>query len=569
MRRLLAAVTLIALPLSALALDYTPGTQVYTDASSFTTAEKAAISVLTNAKAVSGNPDGSFRAHRTLNRAEFTKIAADLYIRAQGMDPDAINADPASCFPDVQGSAWYVRPVCRAKMWGLVSGNADGLFHPERPVNYAEAVKIMDKVFGYELPMIKYAPPGPQWYEVYLLAAQHHQVSLPIAPGDLITRGTMARLAAAFYAESKGELALYRAAERGETIHSSSSSRSSSSASAQSSVSSNSSSSRSSSSSVSSVSSSISSSSSVMAARPVRSHFLVTGSETPAIASATFTAVNEPVLVRGAEIKLERKINSIDAMFITDAQGHTLGQLTLDHLNDNTDKTWKGTFAASGAFTIPKNEDGTLAVTLRLKPATQGGYSEELVQVDTFRITAQGVWSQNSYNSAPQGFAFPVHQTAQANLTDVHSVLPVSDALPLGNNQVLAAFSFGGTAVPSASLRLEEVAFQVAKSSDIAVANWQLGVPETNERIACSVNGDTVTCSGIPDTFGTLTAGPRVLRLYGDVTLSGGAQNPSLQISINQPGGPGEIGAIHWTDGSAHFTWTDLDSPIARSTRFQ
>jgi hypothetical protein len=64
-----------------------------------------------------------------------------------------------------------------------------------------------------------------------MLAAEERGVSLPssVEPDHSLTRGQMARLAAAFVAENDGELDAYRAAERGqfESVPSSSSSSSS------------------------------------------------------------------------------------------------------------------------------------------------------------------------------------------------------------------------------------------------------------------------------------------------------------------------------------------------------
>ena len=75
MKRSLLFAAAFLLPLTAFALSFTDSTSNYTDSSTFTTAERAGISVLTNIGAVQGNPDGTFAADRTLNRAEFTKIA--------------------------------------------------------------------------------------------------------------------------------------------------------------------------------------------------------------------------------------------------------------------------------------------------------------------------------------------------------------------------------------------------------------------------------------------------------------------------------------------------------------
>ncbi len=84
----------------------------------------------------------------------------------------------------------------------------------------------------------------------------------------------------------------------------------------------------------------------------------------------------------------------------------------------------------------------------------------------------------------------------------------------------------------------------------------------------CAVSDTLVSCIAIPDELGTLT-GPRTLRLFGDVSVDSGASSPFLQLSLNQAGSVGQSGAIQWTDGTGHFVWTELPSPVARGTMWK
>ncbi len=544
MRKLLSIIVGLSLPLAVLALDYSDATGRYTDPS-FTRSEAAAISVLTNAGVVSGNDDGSFLPRRTLNRAEFAKIA----VLSAGIEVSVAG----NCFPDVRNE-WFARYVCTAKKRGIVQGNPDGLYHPERNVNYAEAVKILAGLYGYDVSMQL----GDAWFAPFLRAADERGVLLPVAldPGALLTRGQMARLTAAVMAEAAGELDLYRAAENGETVASSSSSSSSSS-----SISSSSSSSSTSS------SSSFSSTSTVLDL-PVRSRFLVLGERTKPIAALTFFADKEAIFVRSVEIKLERKVLSFDTMYLVDENGVQIGQVSLDRLFDSTDKTWRASFSG-GTYRIPKGTERQLAIEALLKERDKGGGSDELVKVEDFRMTAQGEDSGSNYNAIkPDSLVFPKHQTAQGRITSVVNALSETDSLPLGTNQVIGAFTFRGTHVSGAELRVENLEFQISKSSSVTVTNWQLGTGESSLRTPCTVNELIVSCYTIPAEIGTIPNEPRTLRLYGDVALEAGAQDYFLQVSLNQPGNPETIGAVQWTDGSGHFRWTELSSPVARSARF-
>ncbi|MFA6523479.1 MAG: S-layer homology domain-containing protein [Candidatus Peribacteraceae bacterium] len=53
-----------------------------------------------------------------------------------------------SCFPDVGADAWYQQYVCDAAAKGYVKGYTDGTFKPGRPVSRSEAVKMVLTVFG-------------------------------------------------------------------------------------------------------------------------------------------------------------------------------------------------------------------------------------------------------------------------------------------------------------------------------------------------------------------------------------------------------------------------------------
>lgn len=562
----------ILVPSLAFALNYSDATGKYTDAGRFTDSEAAAISVLTNLGTIGGNPDGSFQTSRGLNRAEFAKIVISLYIQMQTADGSEYKwyeggefSAGQKCFPDVSLNDWFGAFVCEGKFRGFFEGNPDGKFHPERGVNYAEAVTMLVRIFGYDLPHMT----GP-WYSTYLRAAADHEVALSEDPNpaQAITRGQAVRLAAAFVAEHEGELDLFRDAERGESVQSSSmrsSNRSSSSMSTSSSSSSSSTSSR-----ASSVSSGSSSSATTtgLPDLPVRSHFLVLGERTEPIAALKVFNELEGVYLRSVRVHLDSDVDSIDTLFLVDEFGTEIGQVPLDRLYDSSEQTYRATFSGT-AYKIPKGKQIVLAVEARMKPrGSGGGGSDELVVVDSLQIGVEGEDSTSTYTAVSQAVS-PGHQTAQARITSVTNALNTTDSFPLGTNQLVGAFTFAGTRVDGAELKVRSVAFQVSKSSDVTVTNWELGATDTSDRVSCTVSSDVVTCGNIPDSLGTLTSGPRTLRLFGNVSLSQGAVSPFLQVSINQPGTVGTPGDISWTDGSATFTWTELIQPIARSTKFQ
>jgi hypothetical protein len=584
MRKLILPSALVVLfPLTALALNYADRSWQYKDAP-FSKAEAVAISVLTNLGAVSGNPDGTFAPDRSVNRAEFLKIALKSHPTISVSSADAQN-----CFPDVRKPDWFSSAVCLAKQKGIVGGYPDGLFKPGRPVNYVEALKMLEIL--YDVPWNKQCvpltpnpespcnwedlkvPSGSPWYQLNVDWARKEGLLLPISISyDFpLTRGQVARLVASFRANADGELAKYREAELGKTSSSSSTSQSSASSVSSVASSASSASSESSASSVSSTSSvsSASSSSSVTLDLPARSHLLLLGQKTPALASAVFTAPLEPVRIRIAEVTLRQKASFIDSLELVDDKGVLIGRLPL-YSGDINELTWRTTFDSSGAYLIPKGAEQVLAVRARLKDRSSGGFPEKIVEVDKIKLSVDGEWSGTSYNSAPTTMTYPQHQTAQGQITSVTNALSPRGVLPVGSNQMLAAFSFSGTAVPGAYVAVENLEFQVSKSSGIVVSNWQLGAKDSAVRVQCSVNASTISCLAIPAEIGVLSSsGPLVLQLFGDVAVDQGAQSQYLKVDLNDPGMIGSNGAVRWTDGVGHYTWTELSNPIAGGTDWE
>jgi hypothetical protein len=145
MKRLSTILLGLSFALPVFALNFSESNLPYSDVRAGT-AESAAISVLTDEGIVSGYPDGTFRPSRTLNRAEFLKIVLE---SASSLNVSA--SDAASCFPDMHQEDWFSRYVCFAKNHEFIGGYPDGTFKPVNSVNYAEALKMLSTMYGYEL----------------------------------------------------------------------------------------------------------------------------------------------------------------------------------------------------------------------------------------------------------------------------------------------------------------------------------------------------------------------------------------------------------------------------------
>ncbi len=161
------------------------------------------VSYLVGKGAIAGYPDGNFRPKDKVNRAEFLKMV----FRARGtVEPAA-----GSCFPDVPVDAWYAPYVCAAKRRGIINGYRVGsryIFRPERPIVFAEAIKIALLAYGNEIE----EGSGSQWYAPYVNVLDRRNI-LPAwsnIPWEEITRERAADLIARLVRHSEESSAPHR-----------------------------------------------------------------------------------------------------------------------------------------------------------------------------------------------------------------------------------------------------------------------------------------------------------------------------------------------------------------------
>ncbi|MBD3156597.1 hypothetical protein GF369_02090 [Candidatus Peregrinibacteria bacterium] len=141
-----------------------------------------AIDYLQNEGVVEGYGDGTYKPGNSINRAEFTKIA----LLASGYEPEG-----STCFPDVTDQ-WFAPYVCKAQDLGLVDGYPDGMFKPERPINFVEAGKIVSNGLNLGLDETN----QNEWFHKYIKALEEDSaIPLTIDTFDqYINRGEMAEM---------------------------------------------------------------------------------------------------------------------------------------------------------------------------------------------------------------------------------------------------------------------------------------------------------------------------------------------------------------------------------------
>lgn len=95
-----------------------------------------------------GYPDGSFKPEGNITRAEFAAVA----VRVKGLAnaAEAATGLPTG-FTDVPTWNWASGIVGTAAKAGIVNGVGHGLFAPQAPVKYEEAITMLVRALGYEV----------------------------------------------------------------------------------------------------------------------------------------------------------------------------------------------------------------------------------------------------------------------------------------------------------------------------------------------------------------------------------------------------------------------------------
>lgn len=106
-----------------------------------------AVSRLELLNVLKGYPDGSFKPEGSITRAEFAAVA----VRVKGLAAVAeASKGLPSGFSDVPAGHWAAGYVGVAGSTGIVKGIGGGLFAPNAPVKYEEAVTMLVRALGYE-----------------------------------------------------------------------------------------------------------------------------------------------------------------------------------------------------------------------------------------------------------------------------------------------------------------------------------------------------------------------------------------------------------------------------------
>jgi len=466
-----------------------------------------------------------------------------------------------NCFPDIRATDWFADPVCRAKALGMVRGNAD----PDVPESMWRFEPSRDVQYEEAVKVLVqlYALPisgdteGDDWYVPYLKAASDLELDI-----DGLQAGD--RITRGEMARLVANFLAYSTGQLGEL-------RSAEGTSSSSRQSTTSSSSRSSSSrSAGSMSSSSSSRSNIGSGqfdpnndRQVRSSVLLLGGDSAILAGVKFFSNNEPVMVDEITVTLVSGSNSVSSLLIYTAEGELLGTATSV---SGSNSIFRARIPA-GRFELPRRENRTIYVRARLKDADNGGVSGENIQVASVQLDGQGVWSNEEYSTTSSD-SFLISETAIGGITKIENVGPADGVITSANGQLLGQFKFtGGSSDDAHEVRVTGLTFTIEQTGGVTLSNAFVRTDAGGEQSNCTVSSSTVTCSSIPASIGEVD-GTKTIRVYGDVSVPSNATNPSLRLVLSEPGTTSTAGAVTWTDGETTFTWVSFNQPVVQGTKF-
>ena len=280
------------------------------------------------------------------------------------------------------------------------------------------------------------------------------------------------------------------------------------------------------------------------------------------LAGVKFFSTSEPVQVTAITVNIASAAPSVDSFLVYDAEDRLLGTAT-----QQSTLTYRTTIAA-GRLSLPRRQDVSIYVRARLRSHESGGVSNELIQVGSVEVSGNGEWSNEAYTNVSSD-TFPLSRTARGSIVSIKNVGASEAPLTNGTAQMLAELRFVSTRTDaSAHVRVTQLQFQIEQTGGVTVSNVSLKTNGIDTTSSCTVASTIVTCSAIPTDIGQIDDN-KTMRIYGDVSVPNGALNPTLRLTLNDPGTVNSAGAITWTDTEGAFTWVDVEQPVVRGTMFR
>ena len=179
MKKILSLVLICAMSISCVSLARAEYKDILPDAP-----YEEEIDIVTGLGLMTAIGEESFSPKNYVSRAEFMEIVAPL----MGID----GVLPRRIFADVSADSPYAAAITGAYDLGIISGDAESFFCPDRYITYNEAVKIMMHILGYEL----HAQKKGGYPEGYMLYARRLGLTggISLSGDGYISRGEIAML---------------------------------------------------------------------------------------------------------------------------------------------------------------------------------------------------------------------------------------------------------------------------------------------------------------------------------------------------------------------------------------
>lgn len=133
--------------IAALALSCCVSAYAFNDLDSTDEIYASSINNLNRLGIIDGYEDGSFRPDAEITRAEMTQIISNLIPITNYNSAGTITAD--RIYSDIPAEHWANNVIARASNLNYINGYEDGTFKPENNITYAETIKIITTMLGY------------------------------------------------------------------------------------------------------------------------------------------------------------------------------------------------------------------------------------------------------------------------------------------------------------------------------------------------------------------------------------------------------------------------------------
>ncbi len=158
-----------------------------------------AINYLSEKAVLQGYEDGTFQPDKLVNRAEALKIIFE----GLTIEIDE-NLETADLFSDVPEDAWFAKYVAYGKEKGVINGNPDGTYAPDRSVARSEFLKILLNSIGFkneqwENQKLYEDVPEQEWFTPYMNYAGKAGLITPseennLEPGKQLSRAEVSEI---------------------------------------------------------------------------------------------------------------------------------------------------------------------------------------------------------------------------------------------------------------------------------------------------------------------------------------------------------------------------------------